>query len=100
MLSFFPFFAISFSVRLVGRGVANVPPYYITEALSPLRPHELVHVDVVSAQFFDDEYTIDTTVYTKQGTMHKASVRAPSLIPALHLVSQDLKDQLSARQSP
>ena len=99
MLSVFYVFAISFSVRFIGSSVATVPPYYITEALSPLRPHEPVHVDVVSARFFDDEYTIDTTVYTKQGTMHKASVRAPSLLSALHMVSQDLTKQMARQRS-
>ena len=42
----------AFTLRLRGNHNPKIPPYYMTEALSLLRKHDPVHIDIVSTRVF------------------------------------------------
>lgn len=80
----------AFTLRIRGSHHQNIPPYYVTEALSSLRKYDPVHIDILSVQLFEDEITVDTTVYGRNGTLYQATARHSGLLPALYEISHKL----------
>lgn len=89
--------AAAFSIRMVEVDTTRMSRWHVTEALSALRPHNPMHIDIVTKRVFEDEVIIDATLYTTHGKFYTASARAGSLTPALYTVSSRLATQLGKK---
>ena len=78
----------AFTIRIRGNHHHNIPPYYVTDALSSLRKYDPVHIEIVPMRYFDDEITVDATMYGRNGTRYEATTRGSDLLPALRDISQ------------
>jgi len=78
----------AFTIRIRGNHHHNIPPYYVTDALSSLRKYDPVHIEIIPMRYFDDEISVDATMYGKNGTRYQTTTRSSDLLPALRDISQ------------
>lgn len=78
----------TFTIRIHGNYHQNIPPYYVTDALSSLHDYDPVHVEIVPTRYFEDEIRVDATMYGRNGTRYQATTRSSDLLPALRDISK------------
>lgn len=77
----------AFTLRIRGNHHQKIPPYYVFDALSSLRKYDPVHIDIVPTRYFEDEITLDATIYGRNGTLYQATARNSEMLTALCQIS-------------